>query len=837
MLDTARDASQRFLERPLDRGEPLTYWRLGATVEERYDVADQPMPGEMDPFFFVTKHKNFIPHQYPCRTQFAAKRRDRRPEITGTFIPHRTWLPFGSPRVDLSGFWFRPTVLSTYAETVLHATQSGNARFRLGTCGGAVLFVNGAEAGWMAPYSRNLEAQVELEFELDAGENRLTLQFDDLAERDARYYFQLDYLEGPEATLRLPTSADGAIAESIEAMLTSMRFEKPAYASGEVTLETDKPLPFAASANIGVQGDFMSTERMDWGSQISAGSRRMAVAKVSELPSDFRHFHVEVTAQGFTAGRTFGVEICNAEAQGKAPQNLDGRIAAALETVAAQGEPDTVTALARLASGAPVAETEAMIAGSLPAIEDCHDCADFILVPLLWSRIRFPDKVSTQLLARIDSAILSYRYWMDEPGNDVQWYFSENHALLFHTAAYLAGNLLPSARFVRSGRLGAEQSQIGFDRVRAWLDHFEAWEMAEFNSAPYFPIDLKGLTALFALAPHQDVRERARKAIVRLIEIVANSAHHGVLTAAQGRSYEHTLRAGRSLELSGIARLLWGCGHFGRRFHALPQLALCLRDYGLEIPSEFAFSASLPEGEAQEWRFAQGQDRFAALYHYKTHGFALGSVASYRWNAWGYQETVLHARIGTNPDAQVWINHPGEVIHSGFGRPSYWGGCGTLPRVQQYRGLAVVQFATHPSQPGFTHAWFPQQAFDATAVEGIRAAATSGGGAVILSGSKPIVPVVDGPTAGNELRQTGQKTVWIVRTSEIEPGTSPHAVAERFAGLVIIEEPNGTLRVDDPEYGEVLFYADGRVAAEGRLLDPKAWSVAGERLMLKATTP
>ncbi|MCD7061379.1 hypothetical protein [Pelagibacterium xiamenense] len=829
MLDTVKDIKEGFLERPLEKGAPLTYWRLGVTAEERYDVPDQPMSGEMDPFFFVTKHKNFIPHEYPCRTRFAAERRDTHPRVSGTFAPARTWLPFGSPRVDLSGFWFRPTILSTFAQTVIHVAEPGAARLRLGTCGGAVLFINGAEAGWMAPYSRNLEAQAEFEVALEAGENTISLYFDDLAERDARYYFQLDYLDGPGATLRLPTATDGAVAEAIEAMLTSMRFEKPAYTAGEVALETDKPLPFAARADIRIEGDFMSTERMDWSAEIPAGARRIAVAPATDLPSDFRHFHVSLTAGGFTAGRVFGVEICNADAQGEAPQALDARIAAALETVAAQGEPDTVTALARLASGAPAAETEAMIARSLPAIEDCHDCADFILVPLLWSRIGFAGALSDGLRARIDKAILNYRYWMDEPGNDVQWYFSENHALLFHTAAYLAGNLLKDARFVRSGRLGAEQSATGLARVRAWLDHFEAWEMAEFNSAPYFPIDLKGLTALFALAPDRDVRERARQAILRLVEMVANSAHHGVLTGAQGRSYEHTLRAGRSLELSGIARLLWGRGHFGRRFHALPQLALCLRDHGLEIPAEFATRASLPEGQAQEWCFAQGQDRFAALYHYKTSGFALGSAAAYRWNEWGYQETVLHARLGTNPDAQVWINHPGEVIHSGFGRPSYWGGCGTLPRVQQYRGLAIVHFAIHESQPGFTHAWFPQQVFDATAIEGNRAVATSGDGAIVLIGSEPLVPVADGPTAGNELRQTGEQTTWIVRTAA---GARPEALAERFAGLTIREDADGTLRIDDPEYGDVQFFADGRVAAEGRVLDPRTWTVKGERLAL-----
>src|SRR5690606_15330607 len=137
-----------------------------------------------------------------------------------------------------------------------------------------------------------------------------------------------------------------------------------------------------------------------------------------------------------------------------------------------------VRALARLGTGRGGAETDAMILGALPAIEDCHDCADFILVPLLWARQAHHGDIAPEVVARIDRAVLGYRYWMDEPGNDVQWYFSENHALLFHTAAYLAGNLLPQARFVRSGRTGAEQSQAGLGRVRAWLDHFERWEMA-----------------------------------------------------------------------------------------------------------------------------------------------------------------------------------------------------------------------------------------------------------------------------------------------------------------------------------------------------------------------
>jgi hypothetical protein len=817
------------LRRPLNAGEPIVYWQLGETAEARYDVADQPMKGEMDPFFFLTKHKNFIPHEYPCRTQFAAERRGKRPVIAADPAMARMWLPFASPRVDLSGFWFRPTIISTVAETVIEAASAGEARLRLRTCGGAILSVNDSDVGWMAPYGRNLETAEEFTVSLKAGANTIRVAFDDLAERDARYYFQLDYLSGPGISHALPISVEGEVADAMEAALEAMHFERPAYTGGEVALVTTTGLPVDAPVAITIEGDFMSIEPpVLVERQLAAGATWIAIGETADLPADFRHFTVELKAGGFSASRVFGVELCHAERQGLAPSLLSERLGEALGEVALHAEGDTVCALARLATGLEGAETEAMIEDALPAIEDCHDCADFILVPLLWSRTAYGDLLSPAVRDRIDRAILSYRYWMDESGNDVQWYFSENHALLFHTAAYLAGHLLPDAGFVRSGRMGRDQSAVGAARVRAWLDHFEAWEMAEFNSAPYFPIDLKGLCALYALAPDADIRERAGRAILRLLEVVARSAHHGILTGAQGRSYEHTLRASRTLELSGIARMLWGKGNYGKRFHALPQLALCLRDHGLEVPDSLVAIASAAPGTGMEWMFAQGQDRFAKLYHFKTAGYAMGTAAGYRWHEWGYQETVLHVRLGDNPNAQLWINHPGEVLQSGYGRPSYWGGSGTLPRVHQYKGLAVAVFDCHEEQPDFTHAWFPADEFDEVQVGDSRALAQAGDGLMLVATDGPISMVASGPTAGNELQSPGRQRVWIVRLGEGREQGALAAFEERFSGLDVDSGTDGVLTVEDPDYGTVRFLPDARVEAEGRVLDPSGWTVRGE---------
>ena len=583
-------------------GTPFGHWQVSDIAEARYDVPDQPMRGEMDSFFFLTKDKNYIPHEYPCRTQFAEERRGRRPEVRGDWALTRNWLPFGSPRLDLSGFWFRPTRLAAWARTMVVAETAGTARLRLATCGGAVLFANGQEIGWMADYVRNMEHAVELEVPLEAGKTELVVFLDDLAERDTRFYVQLDWLGGPPARAALPFAADAELVEAVQATLAAMHFERPAYTGGEVAVALPVPLPVDATVEIDVEGDFMSHERLALARSLAAGATRLPLAEAEALPADFRHFRLTVDAGGFVASRVLGVEI--AHPQGDPPAD---RIAEALDAVATRAEPDTVCALARLATGRAGPETEAMIDAALGPIADCWDCADFALVPLIWARMRWGEDLSAALRARIDEAILGYRYWMDEPGNDVQWYFSENHALLFHTAAYLAGHLLPDATFRRSGRSGAEQSAVGRARVRAWLDHFERWEMAEFNSAPYFPIDLKGLTALFALAPDADIRDRAGRGIVRLLEIVANSAHHGVLTAAQGRSYEHTLRAAASLELSAIGRLVWGRGSYGSRFHATPQMALCLRDHGLHPattspPAPSATARARPSGASPKGR-------------------------------------------------------------------------------------------------------------------------------------------------------------------------------------------------------------------------------------------
>ncbi|WP_407084492.1 hypothetical protein [Pluralibacter gergoviae] len=403
----------------LTAGNAVRYWQLSEITSLRYDTADSPMAGEMDPFFFLSKHKNFIPHTYPCRDDFRQHFAGLKPQPFAPASYSRWWFPFASDRVDLSGFWFRPTRVGAWARTLLDCPQAGEYRFRLATCGGALLKLNGEDILWMADYQRNLESQREFSLSLQAGKNVLELWIDDLAERDIRFFFQLDYLSDEPLRIALETPLADAQVKEMEQLLDGVSFEHPVYNRGTIRLLFPQPASTNYDLHITVQGDFISLdEPVTLHSQLVAGESRATIAESEDIPADFRNFRITLQREGFGISRSLGVEICHADRQTVIPQTQEARIAEALNVVAHEGEYSSVKALARLACGLNDEQTQQMLNGVLPSVIDCHDCADFTLVPLLWCRTVWGDKIDPEVRGRIDDAILRFRYWMDEPGNE-----------------------------------------------------------------------------------------------------------------------------------------------------------------------------------------------------------------------------------------------------------------------------------------------------------------------------------------------------------------------------------------------------------------------------------
>ena len=110
------------------------------------------------------------------------------------------------------------------------------------------------------------------------------------------------------------------------------------------------------------------------------------------------------------------------------------------------------------------------------------DCSDFRVVKLLWVLIKFGHLLTEEQRAYFREVCIGFRYWFDEPGNDAMWFFSENHALCFHTAQMLAGELYPEEVFTNSGFTGREQSARAKRLIVEWLQKLLDFGYNEWNS-------------------------------------------------------------------------------------------------------------------------------------------------------------------------------------------------------------------------------------------------------------------------------------------------------------------------------------------------------------------
>ena len=88
--------------------------------------------------------------------------------------------------------------------------------------------------------------------------------------------------------------------------------------------------------------------------------------------------------------------------------------------------------------------------GTLEFINHEYDCSDFRLVNLIRILHEYGDRIPETTRSAIDTTLLAFRYWWDEPGENSMCYWSENHQILFASAEYLVGQIYPDTVFPNS---------------------------------------------------------------------------------------------------------------------------------------------------------------------------------------------------------------------------------------------------------------------------------------------------------------------------------------------------------------------------------------------------
>jgi hypothetical protein len=192
-----------------------------------------------------------------------------------------------------------------------------------------------------------------------------------------------------------------------------------------------------------------------------------------------------------------------------------------------------------------------------------RDCADFVAHAFLRMLYQLDDERFPQALReRARATLLCFKYWPDEPGRDSLCTWTENHQILFASAALLAGQLFPDARFENAGDTGREKCAAALPRIRRWLDLRFRTGFSEWLSNCYYDEDLVALLSLVDFARDEEIRRRSAMVVDCLLLDMALGSYRGVFGASHGRSYERMKKCEAEEATTNTGWLLFGQGSF-----------------------------------------------------------------------------------------------------------------------------------------------------------------------------------------------------------------------------------------------------------------------------------
>jgi hypothetical protein len=198
--------------------------------------------------------------------------------------------------------------------------------------------------------------------------------------------------------------------------------------------------------------------------------------------------------------------------------------------------------------------------GTLKYIAAEYDCADFRLVNLVRILYDYGDLIPAAHRSNIDTVLLNFRYWWDEPGENSMCYWSENHQILFASAEYLIGQLYPGTVFPNSGLTGIQHMDKARTRILDWLEMRWNYGFIEYYSGTYYKEDVGALLNLIDYAGEEELVIKSQIIMDLLFYDVAAQNIKNMFVSVSGRAYERNRKGGPGSTLGGLTDYLWGDG-------------------------------------------------------------------------------------------------------------------------------------------------------------------------------------------------------------------------------------------------------------------------------------
>ena len=774
------------LSKTVSYNESVNLWWTSEVQQSSIATENTTFEAEVNPT------ESYVQIIYPVRKAFLKNHSLATLPYPQTTYSHLRF-PFENSRLDFSTFIHTPHHLCVTAKTWIEVEQEGTYPFDVYTCGGMKLWVDGKATAIFTPFTRNIAQRMHTALMLTKGRHELVVYAEELAERDVFFYIELRYRgELPLFNVVQVNQKRKNLEYGIE-VLKSLHYERDGFEEGEVNLVYKK--------EIITQPVTLKLKHSDKNLTLLSKTDRVCLGNVEELPLGvFRHIYI-YTVGPYHLERDLLVSFADKKRTQKIPEKtMRERKRQALTYIKETGEESITRALVFCElEGSLSDRAYSMVQTSLQKIERKEDCSDFHLVPLLLLLTHYGELLPLALKGQLEKALLAYRYWIDEPGNDCMWFFSENHAFLFHIGQYLSGFLYPESLFTCSKRKGKEQYELGKNRLEKWFSSFFAYGYSEWNSATYLPIDLLGFFTLFELAPDPEIKEMTKRALDFTFRLISLNCMQGVMSCSFGRCYEDTLKFRSLSEISFLSFVAFGEGYTTPNNRSVALFALS--SYEME---EYTKEVHLETMNWMEICLQQGQAE-VNTYLFRTNFYQMGSVQHYRSFEHGHQQHLFNVAIPANHPVQFFINHPGEPAFSGQNRPSYWAGNGTMPDIHQYHNLALIIFSIEEQELVHAiHAYAPLERMDTYQQSAHYFFFVCGKAYVSTYFSNPFSLTVTGANANRELISKGRDHAVVVRCASFEEFPSFEAfIANQKQQLYHFDPSQRSLRCTDSRWGTV----------------------------------
>ncbi len=743
-------------------------------------------------------------HDNPCRKEAVKRRIGNIPpymdlsglfpgdeiEVFGQRKKLKVYFPFGNIGIDDSKFYTNPAYLRSYGYTYLEVPEEETAEFELSTCGALTVWLNDELVTDFIPFQRNREQHTVIAMTLRKGTNKLVVCLEDIGERDTAFYYKIRYLGEQDIRMRIKVKedTDTEMIKKAEYALSRMYFDKEAYLSEPVylNLESFAELPVTM---------ILTPDRFIEPKQylIQPGQKGITLFHANEIPSSFYFFRVELMVSGLSISNVIGTHSFNTRYMEYHEDTYEERKQRIRDIVRDADKRNDYRAVVRLHEGETPDNLEEILSNHLDWVNKKRDCSDFRLIIMVYMYVKFSDRFTEKLRREVEDAMAGYRYWIDEPGDDVMWFFSENHALMFHICQYFAGMSMPERIFTCSGLTGKEACKKAEGLLDIWFENFFTEFVTEWNSSTYLPIDIMGLGYLYNLTPKgSPLHEKARKALDMLAFSLAVNEHKGNIMTSFGRTYERELKGSYSTGMPSLLYLFYNAGYMNDHFRAL--IPIVVGDY--EPPKEYEQYVKLRGDEELIHQNTQGIDQFVNLYLYKNSKALLSTAVGFRPYESGYQENIVQATLdGT---AQVFINHPGEVQIYGNGRPGFWAGNGCLPLAVQYRNISILEYHINKENwIDYTHAYVPLSEFHSYRKSRYAVALEKDDGYIGVRALNGLYMQEEGPCRNREFISPGRDNVWVLKVGTYGEYRNVDELLRDMEQMEITVEDNGKVIVTD----------------------------------------